>query len=148
MSLIRSIGATLAIAALAACSTTTAVSEATVANQTSLEGTNWRLATVDSGPLSTLEGARMVTMGFAEGRVFGHAGCNRYFGTYAVEDGQLVLTHVGATKMYCEGEGNTVEQTFLPLMENPLTLLQRRAAMQLQAADGTTLHFESAPEPR
>lgn len=146
MNLFRSIGTTLALAALAACSTTT-VSETAGANQTSLEGTNWRLVAADSGPLASLEGARKVTMGFAEGRVFGHAGCNRYFGTYTADDGQLALAHVGATKMYCEGEGSLVEQAFLPLLQNPLTL-QRGAVLQLQAADGTTLHFEPAPQPR
>lgn len=145
MSLIRNVGAALAIAALAACSTTTTVSETSNTAGASLEGTSWRLDAVDSGPLSSLEGARTVTMGFAEGRVFGHAGCNRYFSTYTVKGDQLVLAPAGTTMMYCEGEGSTVEQAFLPMLTEPLTLVWSRDTMQLQAADGNTLRFVSAP---
>ena len=145
MSLIRNIGATLAFAALVACSTTTTVSETTSTAGTTLEGTNWRLDAVDSGPLSSLEGARTVTMGFAEGRVFGHAGCNRYFSTYAIKGDQLVLAPAGTTMMYCEGEGSTVEQAFLPMLTDPLTLVWNRNTMELRAADGSTLRFVPAP---
>lgn len=142
MNFIRSITVAFAIAGLVACATTTTMSGTNDMAGKSLEGTSWRLVAADSGPLATLEAAQAVTMGFAEGRVFGHAGCNRYFSTYTIKDDQLVLAPAGSTMMYCEGEGSAVEQAFLPMLEQPLTLVQGQNVMQLQTTDGNTLRFE------
>ena len=37
-----------------------------------------------------------------DNKVYGHAGCNRFFGTFELkEGGQIVFSQMGATKMYC-----------------------------------------------
>jgi heat shock protein HslJ len=36
----------------------------------------------------------------------GFAGCNKFQGTYKIEDGKLSLDKIGATKMECENSNN------------------------------------------
>ncbi len=111
-----------------------------------LEGTRWQFASAESGPLATLAGAHQVTMEFADGRVYGNAGCNRYFATYVLDGQRLTPEHPGSSMMYCEGEAMQVEAAFLALLEKPLQVEQSRRSLSLQAEDGTLLHFAPAPE--
>ena len=147
MNPIRSILAALVIVVLAACSTTTVVTNPPAEVLAPLDGTHWQLVGADRGPLAELQAARNVTIEFSEGRAYGNAGCNRYFSSYELTDGRLVLGKAGATMMYCGGEANAVEQAFLPLLEQPMTLTRDRQMLQLRAGDGTTLRFEPAVVP-
>jgi heat shock protein HslJ len=46
-----------------------------------------------------------VTLSFAEERVTGRSGCNRYFGAARHANGTIKIEQVGATKMACMGNG-------------------------------------------
>jgi heat shock protein HslJ len=57
--------------------------------------------------------AEGTTIAFApDGRVSGQAGCNRYFGSYALEGG-LTLSPLGATRMACPEPIMAEENAFL-----------------------------------
>ena len=137
----------LASSLLLGCTSTTTVPVAS-AQVDPLAGTQWQLASVDRGEWAELEAIHTVTLGFAEGRAAGHAGCNRYFASYSVQGQRLELGHPGSTMMYCEGEGegSVVEAAFLPLLEGTLTFEASAQALVLHAADGTSLRFEPQAE--
>jgi heat shock protein HslJ len=52
---------------------------------------------------------------FSANQISGSAGCNHYFGAYAVGGGNITISDVGSTEMYCmEPEGAMdQEQAFL-----------------------------------
>ena len=146
------IGGLLMAIALGACTSTTVVPSSPPASGVSqaagdpaLKGTHWRLASATSGPLATLEHARTITMGFEDGRAFGNAGCNRYFGGYGVESGHLNLEKPATTMMYCEGDASTVERAFLDVLNGSLRLAVEDTGMWLITPAGLTLYFEPAP---
>ena len=63
-----------------------------------LEGSAWILAEL---PSETLLEDVTVTLAFEDGRVVGTDGCNRYHGSYTLEDGVLRLGKLAATMMAC-----------------------------------------------
>lgn len=63
----------------------------------------WQIFEVDGKPFDNSK----VFIQFDEPakRIFGNAGCNRFFGTYKLEDGKFSVKGVASTKMACLGEG-------------------------------------------
>jgi heat shock protein HslJ len=53
-----------------------------------------------------------VTLG-ADGRAYGHAGCNRWFSSYQAKGNQLSFSQAGATRMMCAPALMEQEQRFL-----------------------------------
>lgn len=54
----------------------------------------------------------------ADGKVFGHGGCNRFFGGYEMgSDHQLSFSPLGATRMACPEPDMKKETEFLGLLE-------------------------------
>jgi hypothetical protein len=49
----------------------------------------------------------------AGGRVTGSGGCNRYFGSYAIDGDAIAVGHLGATQMACAFEVMAQEDRFL-----------------------------------
>lgn len=57
-----------------------------------LSGTHWKLVEADgSGPLQEHAFDSGVTMAFADGRISGSNGCNRYTGSYAWQNERLIV---------------------------------------------------------
>ncbi len=86
-----------------------------------LDGTDWRAVLVGASRLSADDG---VTIAFAEGRVSGRSGCNRFTGGYEAEtlDGgavaaALAFGPLAGTRMACPGRGDEVEAMVLPALE-------------------------------
>ncbi len=80
-----------------------------------LPGAAW-LATAAGG--LSLSAADEVTIDFAEGRIAGRSGCNRYSGAVTLTAltpaaGRLQIGPVMGTRMACIGRGNEVEAAFL-----------------------------------
>ncbi|MCI5133991.1 MAG: META domain-containing protein [Candidatus Electrothrix sp. AW2] len=82
----------------------------------SLSETNWIVKTLDGQP--PLPG-RPLTLNFENGRVFGSAGCNSYFGSYTEDaNGKLQIGRVGTTRMLCHpNEIMTQEAQFSEMLE-------------------------------
>ena len=109
-----------------------------------LEGTTWRLVSIDGRP--ALAGVRVTaTFQRSEGRVAGSAGCNQYFGTAAVTGERLEVGGLGSTKMFCTTDGvMPQESAYLDALAKATTL--RVAGTQLQlspAAGAVSLVFQA-----
>ena len=67
-----------------------------------------------------------------EGKVFGHGGCNRFFGGYVTgADGQLSFSALGATRMACPELIMQQEAAFLGILENAKAMKQEGMRLQL-----------------
>jgi heat shock protein HslJ len=67
------------------------------------------------------EGSSEQFVGFkAEGRLAGHGGCNRFFGSYrqasSLAEGKLALGRLGSTKKFCQ-DHMEAERSFLKALE-------------------------------
>ncbi|MFN2165550.1 MAG: META domain-containing protein, partial [Anaerolineae bacterium] len=68
-----------------------------------LQSTRWVLASLSGEP--PLAG-RAPSAEFAADQISGSAGCNTYFGTYEVSDGEITIGDLAVTEMWCmEPEG-------------------------------------------
>ena len=86
-----------------------------------LESSDWRAVLVGETRLSVDDD---VTIGFADGRVAGRSGCNRFTGSFEAgappaEDVAvpLALGPLAGTRMACPGRGDEVEAQVLPALE-------------------------------
>lgn len=72
---------------------------------TNITGSYWKLETLEGKTISTLqENKREIgfTLNESENRISGFAGCNGFFGTYKIEEGNRIsFSSLGATKMAC-----------------------------------------------
>jgi heat shock protein HslJ len=122
----------------------------------SLEGTPWSLiASVEERELEEMPVPHVMPMGrlaetqvtatFADGRVSGSAGCNRYQATYTVEGSSLVVEAPGATKMAClEPEGvMEQEQRYLDFLGDASAFHIYGNQLWLETGDGRALVFST-----
>ena len=58
---------------------------------------------------------------FADGRISGTAGCNRFFGTYTQSKNVLTFGSVALTEMMCPEKQMAQEEAFLELLSGPVT---------------------------
>ena len=73
-------------------------------NNRSLEGTVWKLASMEGIPASAIESeddAFTLLFNGEEMLVSGRTDCNRFFGSYNVADGALEFGDMGMTRMAC-----------------------------------------------
>lgn len=153
--------AALAVATLAACATSGSGSpsdeaSASPASPTPLEGTPWQLTESaglegDVGPggeIHPVPEGIVVTALFADGRVSGNSGCNRYTGAYAVDGDALTVTDIATTMMACEPARMALEQAFTAALTNTAIYSITGATLELGTADGAlSLRFAATPSP-
>jgi len=53
----------------------------------------------------------------ADGRLSGHGGCNRFFGSYEITADRISIGPLGATRMACPGPVMDLEMAFLQALE-------------------------------
>jgi len=89
-----------------------------VAFRIAVGGTEWELHELRGAVAPPGAGARRATIRFDAdtARVAGFAGCNRYFGTYALDGATLRFSGLGMTKMAC-AQGMTLEQQLAAALE-------------------------------
>lgn len=79
----------------------------------SLTETTWELVSygLRERPRSVLRDTH-VTLAFSEkeGRVYGSAGCNRYFGGFTLKGKRLTIGQAGSTRMFCGSPEGLMEQ--------------------------------------
>ncbi|WP_333827808.1 META domain-containing protein [Pararhodobacter sp.] len=82
--------------------------------QPELVPSNWQFTALNGRTLSADD---RVTMEFAEGRVSGVSGCNRYTGPVALgEENAIAFGLLATTRMACLGEAAEIEAAFLHQM--------------------------------
>lgn len=106
-----------------------------------LEGSYWVMSSYNNGAgavQGALEGVE-VTAEFVDGQVAGTAGCNRYFGSYELDGGNIAIGPLGSTQMFCAEPAGVMEQeaAFLAAMQNAATYAITGDQLELFAADGS-----------
>jgi heat shock protein HslJ len=111
-----------------------------------LGGVEWVLREWDGG--DPAPAVPEVTLTFADGRISGSAGCNRYFASVEAGDtpGAIAVGPVGATRMACPDPIEAVETRFLAALgrvEKFSFLAGRLAFIYPNEAGAASLRFEA-----
>jgi heat shock protein HslJ len=137
MSKIRLAGLTL-MAALA----TTILPGATVAqDEATPEGVIWGLTsyTVDGTAVDVPAGVEP-ELYMEDGEFNGNGGCNSIFGTYELDGSSLTFAaEMGMTMALCEGDGQVVEDGWVPLLGSVASWAIADDVLSMADADGTVL---------
>jgi heat shock protein HslJ len=110
-----------------------------------LDGTSW---TLGSGvPVPHDMTVPRPTAAFADGRIFGTSGCNRYTGGYTFDDGSFTLGVLATTRMACPPPADEIERSFLAALERVTGARLHDAELVLELDDDAEpLVFEPAGE--
>ena len=80
-----------------------------------LVGSEWR--PVQIGEQALQDSGNIFVRFEAEGRLSGHGGCNRFFGSYEITDDRVSVGPLGATRMACPGPVMELEMAFMSALE-------------------------------
>jgi putative lipoprotein len=99
----------------------------------SLAGAEWRITEIAGKPVPA---DTKVTMAFADGRVAGTSGCNRYFGGFEAGPGTLKVGQAGSTMMACPEPMMQTEQAFLEALRQVTGFTVSGNSLTLTGASG------------
>lgn len=80
-------------------------------HEPSITEVDWKLTLLNGTDCASLQPPITITFS-PDNKVAGHAGCNRYFGSYNKSQAELSFSQMGATKMFCDGKME-IEDSFL-----------------------------------
>ncbi|MHA1530346.1 MAG: META domain-containing protein [Alphaproteobacteria bacterium] len=95
-----------------ACALTLALATTSGAGAAELAGGEWR--PVEIGSVQIPADAGMFVRFAGGGKLEGHGGCNRFFGSYELAEDRIAIGPLGATRMACQQ----------PIMEHEMRFLQ------------------------
>jgi heat shock protein HslJ len=108
------------------------------ADSPALKDTQWTLVTLaGEQPLTgTAPSAE-----FSADQISGSAGCNTYFGTYTVRDGELTISDVANTEMWCADPEGVMdqEQAFLAALRSAASYRLAGERLELLDAAGSVI---------
>jgi heat shock protein HslJ len=110
--------------------------------QRSLEGTEWVAINYNNGrdAVVSILGGTEITATFAEGRVAGSAGCNRYTAGYTLgpDAGAISVSPAASTRMLCSEPAGVMEQEgeYLAALQSAARYRIEGAQLILEQADG------------
>ena len=112
------------------------------ASSTSSLAATWRL--VELNGQKAIAGVTVTAVFGAQTSLSGSGGCNRYFGGAAVDNGQIKVGALGATRMYCAEAGvSAQEDAYFSALGKATTYRIVGAELRLYPAQGeATLVFE------
>lgn len=109
----------------------------TAAGSDPLAGSEWR--PVEIAGTATPEDVEVFLQFRAEGAVAGMAGCNRFTGSYAIEDETLEFSPLAATMMACPDPQMQVEQLLFAALGQVRGFARDRVDLVLSDAEGAPL---------
>ena len=104
-----------------------------------LDGTNWRVISIDGAPPVA---GRPAEFAFEGGRISGRAGCNRLSGSFASDGTRLTVGSVAATRMACEPALMAQEARVLVLLRQSLGISFDGRGRMVLSAGGATMVLE------
>ncbi|MFN3954633.1 MAG: META domain-containing protein [Pararhodobacter sp.] len=107
--------------------------------QPALVPSQWQVTELAGRSLSAED---RVTMDFAEGRIAGVSGCNRYTGPYDLGEGRLNVGLLAVTRMACAGEAAQIESSFLQTIERVDGYRFERGALVLSVGDEAVMRAQ------
>jgi len=116
--------------------------------RTAVAGTDWELHELNGETAPVGAGGRRATIRFESDtpRVAGFAGCNSYFGAYALDGGVLRFSAIGMTKMACS-EGMSLEQQLAKALEATRRYNIANRELILLNEVGPVAKFVAVPPP-
>jgi putative lipoprotein len=102
-----------------------------------LAGSEWR--PVEIAGTATSEDVEVFLQFRAEGAVAGMAGCNRFTGSYTIEDETLEFSPLAATMMACPDPQMQVEQFLFAALGQVRGFARNRVDLVLSDAEGAPL---------
>jgi heat shock protein HslJ len=102
-----------------------------------LAGSEWRPVEIAGTP--TPEDIEVFLQFRAEGAVAGSGGCNRFTGSYTIEDASLAFSPLAATMMMCPEPQMLVERRLLDALAAVRGFARDRVDLVLSDADGAPL---------
>ncbi len=131
-------------ASIAGCALLIAASAAAEGNlREQLVGTTWRAETIMGQPV--MDYAASTITFEADGRIHGRGGCNRYFGTITIADGEIETGPLGATKMACSPALDDQEWRFFQALERAKRLKIDERGLLLIYSEGAADPTRLAP---
>lgn len=114
-----------------------------------VEGPTWRLVALQGFETAALPGGtQSVTARFEGGRVTGFSGCNRFFGNYALQGGQLSVGSLAGSMMACEPKAMALEQAVQRALAGGFRPQRDGDRLSLLSAAGAPLLvFQAEPAP-
>jgi heat shock protein HslJ len=112
-----------------------------VAENPSLDGTAWVVMELQ-GRMPV--GKSAATLLFAQGRVSGSDGCNRYTGGYTLRGSALEVSKLASTQMACPEEVMQRAQAFTDALTSARSVRVKGPRLELLSADGETLAILAA----
>ncbi len=115
------------------------------ADNPSLKGTQWQLVMLGG---ETLLPDTAPSAEFTADQISGSAGCNTYFGTYAVSDSEFSFGDVANTEMWCMEPAGVMdqEQAFLAALASVASYRLTEGRLELlDGTGGVILAFEPQP---
>lgn len=115
-----------------------------------MEEIHWRLLEYldTGGEMKPALPDTSVDIRFSEGKLTGSAGCNRYFGAYSIEQGQIQLSApLASTQMACSPPIDQQEQEYLSLLSRAAAWQEREDRLVLFDGQGRPLLRYAAVAP-
>lgn len=109
-----------------------------------LDNTWWRLTHLDGEPVVVGEDGQepYMVLETSTNRVRGHGGCNSFFGTYELKEGELAFSGLGSTMKFC-AEGSDTEQAYFAALGQADGFDISGQVLELRAQGVTVARFEA-----
>lgn len=107
-----------------------------------LYATPWKLVKLESTNQTIVipaEEEATITFNKADKKVSGRC-CNSFFGTFSIDGNQVVISNMGATKMFCQGTMGDAEHLLFSMLATPQYIKIDGANMVMKSDNGT-LYF-------
>jgi len=121
--------------AIPICVLTLALATTSDAEAAELAGSEWRPVEISSAHVPA--GAELFVRFGGEGKVEGHGGCNRFFGSYELVVDVIEIGPLGTTRMACPEPVMEREVRFLQALDNARRFVRDRIDLVLTDAEGT-----------
>ncbi|HEX5078801.1 MAG TPA: META domain-containing protein [Geminicoccaceae bacterium] len=104
-----------------------------------LAGSEWRPIRI--GVAAVADDAQIIVQFRSDGRLAGHAACNRFTGSYALAGNSIEIAPVAATRMVCPEPVMQQERLFLEVLERARGFARNRTDLTLIGSQGDVTAF-------
>ena len=116
--------------------------DATVTSIDQLTDMAWRPTHI--GEMALDDDTQMFLQFNADGQAIGHAGCNRFFGSFELVETKLRFGPIGSTRMSCPEPAGSFEISFLEALDATQSAARVDSRLALRNEDGqSVLRFTS-----
>ena len=134
---------------VAVCTGCTVFQGGTGGSPVSLENRDWTLVELGGKEVLAPPGGKApyFRLMYADGRVVGHGGCNRFFGGYKLDGDGLRFSALGSTKMACPGDIDRLESDFFSALGSAWHFKISGDMLELSGETGPLARFRATDRP-